>query len=93
VHITIIDYIKDMIEGLPDDMDGVAATAAANHLFMVTEDGNKLDKPTVQLFHHYGVAKALCLCKRARPEMYRRLLRFLPQGSRNRTEMTTEKLM
>jgi hypothetical protein len=46
----------------------VAASPAANHLFDVNEDGEKLDEETVQLFHHF-VAKLLLLCKRARPDI------------------------
>jgi hypothetical protein len=49
-------------------MKGVAATPAANHLFNVNEDGEKLDEETAQLFHHL-VAKLLFLCKRARPDI------------------------
>jgi hypothetical protein len=49
-------------------MGGVAAAPAANHLFDVNEDGEKLDEETAQLFHHF-VAKLLFLCKRARPDI------------------------
>jgi hypothetical protein len=49
-------------------VDGEAATAAANHLFKVSEEGDKLDEETAQLFHH-NVAKLLFLCKHARPDL------------------------
>jgi hypothetical protein len=56
-----------MLHEIPADMGGEAATPAANHLFVVNEDGEKLDEETAQLFHHF-VAKLLFLCKRARPD-------------------------
>ncbi len=57
-----------MLDKLPEDMDGEAATPAANHLFEVNDkDPVMLDEPTLVLFHHY-VAKLLFLCKRARPD-------------------------
>jgi hypothetical protein len=66
--ITMIDYIKTMLEELPSDMSGEAATGAANHLFQVDENATPLDEPTAMAFHH-NVAKLLFLCKRARPDI------------------------
>jgi hypothetical protein len=68
VKILMIDYIQKMLAELPDDMNGEAATPAANHLFEVDESADKLDEETAQLFHH-NVAKLLFLCKRARPDV------------------------
>jgi hypothetical protein len=69
VHISMIDYIIDMFLDLPADMDGEAATPAANHLFEVNEiNPVMLDEEMAQLFHHI-VAKMLFLCKRARPDI------------------------
>jgi hypothetical protein len=68
VKILIVDYIRKMLAEIPDDMDGEAATRAANHLFEVNESADKLDKETSQLFHH-NVAKLLFLCKRAEPDV------------------------
>jgi hypothetical protein len=67
VKFTMTDYIQNMLDEIPTDMRGEAATPAANHLFEVNEDGEKLDEETAQLFHHY-VAKLMFLCKRARPD-------------------------
>ena len=69
VKFTMIDYIQVMLDDLPDDMDGEAATPASNHLFEVNEKsaGMQLDAATADLFHH-NVAKLLFLCKRARPD-------------------------
>ena len=58
-----------MLESLPKDMSGIAATPAGDHLFEVNNDNpTKLDEKTAQLFHHL-VAKALFLCKRACPDL------------------------
>jgi Reverse transcriptase (RNA-dependent DNA polymerase) len=70
VEFTMIDYIKKMLETLPEDMAGEAATPAANHLFEVHPESEsmQLDKETGDLFHT-NVAKLLFLCKRARPDI------------------------
>jgi hypothetical protein len=68
VKFSMIGYIQNMLDEVPTDMGGEAATPAANHLFEVNEDGEKLlDEETAQLFHHY-VAKLLFLCKWPRPD-------------------------
>jgi hypothetical protein len=65
VKILMIDYIKNMLNKLPADMDGEAATPAANHLFEVNKmNPTMLDEPMLILFHH-NVAKLLFLYKRA----------------------------
>lgn len=68
VVFTMIDFIHNMLEELPPDMDGVATTPAANHLFRVNSAAPKLDGKTADLFHTL-VAKLLYLCKRARPDI------------------------
>jgi hypothetical protein len=68
VTIIMDPYIQGMLDDLPIDMAGEAATPAATHLFQVNEDAEKLDEPTAQIFHH-NVAKLLFLCKRARPDI------------------------
>ena len=68
-QIKMFDYIENMLNGLPADMDGESATPAANHLFEVNEQNREmLDKEQADMFHH-NVAKLLFLCKRARPEI------------------------
>jgi hypothetical protein len=63
----LVDYVKGMLEGLPEDMAGVAVMPASLHLFDVNDDAEKLDKATGNMFHH-NTAKLLLLCKRARPD-------------------------
>jgi hypothetical protein len=67
VNIIMSDYIKNVLDGLPEDMDGVSPTPAANHLFEVNKDPVPLDKELAEFFH-YVVAQLLFLCKRARPD-------------------------
>jgi len=66
--IVMKDYIEEMLEDLPSDMDGEAVTPAANHLFEVNDNPEKLDESTSQTFHHL-TAKLLFLAKRSRPDI------------------------
>jgi hypothetical protein len=70
VKITMVDYIKNMLDELPSNMDGEAATQATNHLFDVNEAMTDMfpDWETAELYHH-NVAKLLFLCKRAQPHI------------------------
>ena len=58
--ISMFEYIKKLIDGLPDDMQGMAKTPAANHLFMTNPECKKLPEITTQMFHQM-VAKLLYL--------------------------------
>jgi hypothetical protein len=64
----MIDYVQNMLDGLPENMSGEAATPAANFLFETSDDSPKLDEATADLYHH-NTAKLLFLCKRARPDV------------------------
>jgi hypothetical protein len=68
VQIYMHDYIDNMLSELPADFDGEAATPAANHLFQVNKNAEKVSEAKAQLFHH-NTAKLLFLCKRARPDI------------------------
>jgi Reverse transcriptase (RNA-dependent DNA polymerase)/Zinc knuckle len=68
VTIRMDDYVEDILSEVPEDMGGVAATPAAEHLFDVSENPTYLDDENAQLFHHL-TAKLLFLCKRARPDI------------------------
>ena len=70
VKFSMVDYIKEMLDELPEDMAGEAATPAANHLFEVNEATSEmlLDEQHADMFHH-NTAKLLFLCKRARPDV------------------------
>jgi hypothetical protein len=47
VKILMKKYIEEMLEELPDDMNGKTATPAANHLFTVSEQPVLLKEETV----------------------------------------------
>jgi predicted 3-demethylubiquinone-9 3-methyltransferase (glyoxalase superfamily) len=69
VKVTMIDYIKGMLDKLPSNMSGVAATAATVHLFKVNKDNAvMLDKETSTMFHHNMAKLLFVLCKRARTD-------------------------
>jgi hypothetical protein len=68
VRITMLQYIRDMLEEMPEEWTGEAATPAANHLFEVNPEAEPLNEETAQTFHRI-VAKLLFLCKRARPDI------------------------
>ena len=68
VTIRMEEYIKSMLTELPEDMDGMATTPAAEHLFKVNETPTYLNEKEAMFFHH-NVAKLLFLCKRARPDI------------------------
>jgi len=68
VVIRMDDYVKNMLADLPDDLQGIATTPAAEHLFKVDEDAEPLSQEDSDLFHSV-TAKLLFLCKRARPDI------------------------
>jgi hypothetical protein len=58
-------YIKEMLDGVPDDMNGKSPIPEANHLFQINEtDLKSLDESIAMLFHQI-VAMLLYLCKQA----------------------------
>jgi hypothetical protein len=65
--VTQVPYIQGMLDELPTDMDGEAATAAGPHLFEVNPEAKPLDEDDSTMFHH-NIAKLIFLCKRARPD-------------------------
>jgi hypothetical protein len=68
VSIRMDDYVEGILDEAREDMEGVAATPAADHLFQVNEDGEKLKETDAQYFHTM-TAKLLFLSKRARPDV------------------------
>jgi hypothetical protein len=72
VKIQMKEYIQNMLEEFKG-RDQVKShkpvtTPAAEHLFRVNKDGRKLSAELMEEFHS-TVAKALFLCKRARPDL------------------------
>jgi hypothetical protein len=68
VRFSMTDYVRGILDELPDDMNGECATPAPNYLFEVNNDCDKLDLETPDMFHH-NTAKLLFLCKCARPDI------------------------
>ena len=62
------DYLKEMINDLPDDMDGMATTPAADHLFKVRDNAPKLNETKADLFHRV-TAQLLFVAQRGRPDL------------------------
>jgi hypothetical protein len=67
-RVSMAQYVKNILMEMPDDMKGVSPTPAANHLFDVNPEQEKLDEKQKEFFHHV-VAQLLFLCKRARPDI------------------------
>ena len=65
VKIDMKEYIKNILEHLPEGFEVTAVTPAANHLFDINVDSPILNKTTSELFHHV-VAQLLFLAKRLR---------------------------
>ena len=64
-------YVKDMVKDFEDAIKKevpTTKTPAADHLFMVREDAEELSEEKAQVFHN-ATAKALYVCKRARPDV------------------------
>ena len=66
VKIDMTDYLKKILDNLPDKYQVKVITPAANHSFEVNGTTRKLSERDAQAFHTI-VAKLLFLCKRARP--------------------------
>eukprot|EP00957_Ditylum_brightwellii_P125047 9531910-Ditylum_brightwellii.AAC.1 len=72
VIIDMTKYVDKMLLELPPKFDSKAATPAANHLFMVNEDTEKLDKDWAQLAHH-SIAKS----KKTNMDDWKKLIRTM----------------
>eukprot|EP00957_Ditylum_brightwellii_P012963 979430-Ditylum_brightwellii.AAC.1 len=57
-----------LLADFPEKFNVEAAMPAANHLFGVNDEAEKLKKEETELFHHL-VAQLLFLCKRAQPDL------------------------
>jgi hypothetical protein len=68
VKISMSQYIDEVVDEAPDDMDGEAPTPAAAYLFQVNPEASKLDANNKEMFHRI-VAKLLFLSKWARPDL------------------------
>jgi hypothetical protein len=81
------DYIKQMLSELPSDIDGQAATPAAEHLFKINSENPKSLSSDMSEVLHHNVAKLLFLCKRERPDV-QTPVSFLCTRVESQTRMT-----
>ena len=69
VKFSMQDYIQGIIDECPKDLQSGAATSlAANHLFQVNPNAEKLNQQDADLFHHL-TAKLLYLSKHVCPDL------------------------
>ena len=68
IKIDMKDYVMEMINDYPDELNGKSKTPANEKLFKVNEKSQKLTKEKAELFHTM-VAKGLFLSKRSRPDI------------------------
>jgi hypothetical protein len=51
IMIDMQDYIDEILQQTSDDLEGMVATPAAEHLFKTRSDAEPLDAKTAELFH------------------------------------------
>ena len=69
VKITMPHFVQGVLDECPEDlMKGPSSTPAANHLFNVDPECDKLSNEKASRFHHL-TAKCLYLSKRAQPDL------------------------
>ncbi|KAL7461201.1 hypothetical protein ACHAXS_001624, partial [Conticribra weissflogii] len=70
VRVSMVDYIKGIIENFPEEIEGDMASPAPNHLFLVRDESlaRKLPEEQGVAFHH-TVAQLLFLSTRARRDI------------------------
>jgi hypothetical protein len=52
VRINMWDYFRKVIKEFPEEIMGMCATPVSDHLIKVQENGSKLSKELVEVFHH-----------------------------------------
>jgi hypothetical protein len=83
-------YFDEVLKDLPEDMDGIAVTPAAEHLFKTRDDVAKLDEERAALFHRV-TAQLLFASQRARPDL-RTVVSFLTKRVQSPDEDDYKKL-
>ena len=68
VKISMVDYLKEALLAFPEDCNKKVHTPAAEHLFSVNDDCEKLDEGRRKTLHQI-VAKLLFVANRARPDI------------------------
>jgi hypothetical protein len=68
VKFTMYDYLKDILNEMPDDVNGTSPTPATDRLFNVEEESPALNEKEPDFFHR-TTARLLFAAKRARPDL------------------------
>jgi hypothetical protein len=68
VKFTMYDYLEDIINEMPDNMNGTSPTPATDQLFDVEEESPALNEKESDFFHR-TTARLLFAAKRARPDL------------------------
>ena len=68
VKVDMVDYVKEMVNGFPEELKKIQSAYPANGHLFDTDKGSKLDDLRADIFHAV-VAKALFLTMRARPDI------------------------
>ena len=90
VNFTMIEYIDNILQDLPDDMRGHANTPAANHLFETnTDDPNLLDKAESNQNSSITGQRNSCTYRNEHAWISNCLWRAYARESRNPTLMIT----
>jgi hypothetical protein len=71
VKVDMKDYIGGMLDELPKDMAGTATSPAADYLFSVNPDCEKLSEEIADLYHHY-TQRNFCSCPKVQDLTCRR---------------------
>jgi hypothetical protein len=62
------DYLEDILDEMPDDMNGMAPTPASDNLFDVDDDSPQLNEKESDFFHR-TTTRLLFAAKRARTDL------------------------
>jgi hypothetical protein len=68
VKFTMYDYLEDILDEMPGDMNGTAPTPASDNMFDVDADSPPLNEKESDFFHR-TTARLLFAAKRARPDL------------------------
>ena len=79
------EYMNEILTGLPEDMNGVASTPAANDLFKTRSDALRLNKERAELFYCV-TAQILFLAQRGRPDLWTARSSMTKRVRQNRTD-------
>ena len=86
VSIDMSKMVLEFLNELEVSEEARRDTPAASHLFDISDNAALLDESNKKLFHSL-VAKALCMAKRARPDIRQTAVSFSRPGSINLISM------